>query len=35
MDIMELGSKLLKEQLGENAGNADLSGAMNALGGGR
>jgi uncharacterized protein YidB (DUF937 family) len=34
MDIMELGSKLLKEQLGENADNADLSGAMNALGGG-
>ena len=34
MDIMELGSQLLKEQLGANADNADLSGAMSALGGG-
>ena len=34
MDIMQLGAQLLKDQLGERAGQVDLGAAMNALGGG-
>ena len=33
MDLMQLGTQLLKEQMGDNAGGADLEGALGALGG--